>query len=397
MNMKKRVNNLFIMLLVIVLACNNVENKHQHSNVELEVNEITDQIISPAKLVLSRQATINLEAPNGGQVMKSEGYIDFDRTRNQSVSARLGGRIEKLYVKYDLQFVKKGEKILELYSPELNTFQEAHLFLLKTEPEKSLVEKSRQKLKLIGLTDNQVALLEKNRSFTQAVSIYSPADGYVSFNSERENNESEISFGKISMNNMGMNAKNKDDKTFGPSDSRIREGMYLNKGETLFTVNDLQNVWAIVSVSSEISSVIKEKSEVKIISELFPDTPIIGKIALIEQAFEDSKQRFARMRIDLPNLNGMLKLYSLVSVDIPFEQVDFQIPTSAIYRTGLSSFVWVKTRTTQSGTGIFQLRKVGTGLVSGGMVAITRGLSANEEIAKNAAYLTDSETFLNEN
>jgi Cu(I)/Ag(I) efflux system membrane fusion protein len=72
-------------------------------------------------------------------------------------------------VKYDLQYVKKGDKILELYSPEINTFQEEHLFLLKSEKEKSLLEQSKQKLKLLGITENQILQLEKNKTFTQTI------------------------------------------------------------------------------------------------------------------------------------------------------------------------------------------------------------------------------------
>ncbi|MCG3165018.1 MAG: hypothetical protein POELPBGB_00778 [Bacteroidia bacterium] len=428
MNTKKKLNNLLVLLVLIFSGCNNTGKQQQHSaehgqhetavytcpmhpevespepgtcpkckmKLELKVNETTDQIVSPNKQVLSKQSTVKLSTPDETQTLKAQGYIDIDRTRNQSISARFGGRIEKLFVKYELQFVKKGDKILELYSPELNTFQEEHLFLLQSGKEKSLLEQSREKLRLLGITDVQISQLEKNKTFTQSINIYSPSDGYVLFNSEPQSNS--YASNQTSMNSMSMNKKNNTDKNFGSSGSQIREGIYVNKGETLFSVNDLQNVWAIVSISSEFLSAMKSNSPVKITSELFPDKPLSGKIALTEQTFEDDEQRFVRVRIDVPNSKGELKINSLVTAEIPLStKGSFQIPASAVYRTGLNSFVWVKTATTQNGTGIFQLRKVSTGSVTNGNTTIIIGLSANEEIAEHAGFLTDSETFLNEN
>lgn len=402
MNTKKKSGKTLLPVLLLSALlfqqCNKAETEHQshQAHNDLPVEEYIEQLIlSPNKQVLSRQSTVKLSTPDDAQTLKAQGYIDIDRTRNKSVPTRFGGRIEKLFVKYDLQFVKKGDKILELYSPELNTFQEEHLFLLKSKEEIILIEQSRQKLKLLGITDNQISLLEKNGTFAQTISLYSPSDGYVLFNNEINSNTGVDGSEQSSMNSMDMNEKNNAGKNFGSSNSQIREGIYVNKGETLFSVNDLKNVWAIVSVSSEFHSALTENSQVKVTSELFPDKPLSGKIALTEQTFEDNKQRFVRIRIDLPNLKGDLKLNSLITAEIPLSTKEsFQIPASAVYRTGLNSFVWEKTGTTQNGTGIFQLRKVTTGITANSMTTIISGLSANEEVAEHAGYLADSETFL---
>lgn len=409
MNTKTKSGN--ILLTVLLLSaflfqqCNNSERKHQshqaHNNLS-DAENILQLITSPNKNVLSRQATVKLSAQNETQTLKAQGYIDFDKNLNQTVSARFGGRIENLYVKYDFQYVKKGDKILDLYSPELNTIQEEHLFLLKSAGETTLLEQSRQKLKLIGITDNQISLLEKNGTFTQTITIFSPVDGYILFNSETKRNVNDDVAQQTILNNMNMETKDNSATNSGSSNSQIRQGMYINKGETLFSINNLQNVWAIVSVSSEFYSTIQANSQVKIISELFPDKQLTGKIKLTEQTFEENKQRFIRIRIVLPNTKGELKINSLLTAEIPMSSnipgsYLGQIPASAVYRTGLNVFVWVKTGTTQNGTGIFQLRKVTTGSVINGMTTVISGLSANEEVAEHAGYLTDSETFLNEN
>ncbi len=409
MNTRKKSSKILLPVLLLTALlfqqCNNDKMEHQvHQANRAMPDEINmEQLInSPNKQVLSRQATVKLSTQSKTQILKAQGYIDVDRNNNQTVSARFGGRIERLYVKYDLQYVNKGDKILELYSPEINTFQEEHLFLLKSEKEESLLEQSKQKLKLLGITENQILQLKKKKTFTQTIAVYSPSDGYVIFNSETKSMAGDDVKQKTAVNNMSMIAKGNSGKAFGSAASQIREGMYINKGETLFSVNDLQNVWAIVSISSEFHSAITENSQFKIISELFPDRRLIGKIELIEQTFEENKQRFIRIRITLPNVKGELKINSLVTAEIPLtannpDSYLGQIPASAIYRTGLNSFVWVKTGMTESGTGIFQLRKVIAGSETNGMTTVISGLSANEEVAEHAGYLIDSETFLNDN
>lgn len=404
MTTKKKSSNI-LLVVVLLLAflfqqCNNAEKKHQshqsHNDMSVEAN-INHLVNSPNTTVLSRQATVKLSSQKDIKTLKAQGYIDFDKNRSQTVSARFGGRIEKLNVKYDLQYVKKGDKILDLYSPELNTYQEEHLFLLKSEGVTTLLIQSRQKLKLLGLTDNQISQLEKTKTFSQTISVYSPSDGYVLFNTEPKGNSASTISSTTLMNSMGMNEKSNAGKNFGSSNAQISEGIYVNKGETLFSVNDLRNVWAIVSVPSDSYSAITENSQVNISSEFLPDKQITGTIKLVEKTFEDSKQRFLRVRISLPNTNGELKINSLITAEIPLKgNENIQVPASAVYRTGLNSFVWLKTGTTPGGTGIFQLRKVSTGAVTNGMTTIIGGLAANQEIAEHAGSLTDSETYLNE-
>lgn len=362
------------------------------------VEEDLVQTISPNKLVLSRQAIVKPKRGDEVQSVNAQGYIDFDRNRNKNISAWFGGRIEKLFVKYNLQFVSKGEKILELYSPELNTIQEQHLFWLKTETNQTLIEKSREKLKLLGITSQQISQLESKGTFAQSVSIFSPTSGYILFNSETQANTGSEMAQQTSMTSMSMTSNTPLTQTYGSSGIQIREGMYVNKGQTLFSINDLLTVWAIISIPSEYHTSFQPNKQIHIVSELFPDKPLAGKILLTEQTFEENRQRFTRARVELPNPKAELKFNSLVTAEFQVEtKTGFQIPSSTVYRTGMNAFVWVKTGATESGTGIFELRKVTTGAVSNGNTTIVNGLSPDEEIALHAGALTDSETFLNGN
>jgi Cu(I)/Ag(I) efflux system membrane fusion protein len=401
MNMKKKLDSIgFVSLMfcmVVMFSCNRGQNEHDHSvdvssegsyvcpmrcegdktysqpgtcpvcNMKLErLENNLIQTATPNKQVLSRQATIKLRQGKDKKTSTAQGYIVPAQDRNQSVASRFGGRLEKLYVKFNNQYVKKGDKIMDIYSPALANFQEDHLFLLNSKNENALLEKSRQRLRLLGITENQIAQLEKNGTVALTVSIYSPANGYVFFDGQS-------------------------------SATQVREGMYVEEGQTMFGVNDLKEVWALVSINNAYIDQIKANHSLEIVSESNPEKRLLGKVALTEQTFEEANQRFSRVRVVLPNENNLLKINSLVRAEVMLSgDGSSQVPSSAVYKTGLNAYVWVKTDTTQSGTGIFQLRKVLAGASNNGMTIVKSGLSPDEQIAREAGLMADSETFLSE-
>lgn len=428
MNMRKKLNSISIIWLFVVgvfLSCKNEQSQDNHQNHLQEhdnyicpmgcegdktypqpgncpicnmtlqlVEEELIQIVSPNKQVLSRQATVKLQSGSDGKTLKAQGFIVPAQNQNLSVAVRFGGRIEKLYVTFSNQYVKKGSKIMDLYSPDLRTFQEEHLFLLKSNADDNLIVKSKEKLRLLGITNSQIDKLEKNGTVALTISIYSPVNGYVFFDGTtvQENTSSKST---SSMNT--MNQQNTDGSSYSESASQIREGIYVNEGQTLFSVNPLQEVWALVSVSNQYLNQISKNQTVEIISETNPSKALKGKVALIEQTFEETSQRFARVRIVLKNPSNFLKINSLVTAHFATNKSkNLQVPSTAVYKTGLNSYVWVKKDSTRNGIGIFQVRKVIAGSCNIGMTTIKSGLSPNEEIALQAGMMTDSETFLNE-
>jgi Cu(I)/Ag(I) efflux system membrane fusion protein len=401
MNTKKKLNSgAFIPLLLITAiftTCKNKQEEHSHS-IEHH-HSVTDTLVqtsSPNKQVLSNQATVKLQSGNDGKTMKAQGFIVPAQNLNLSVAARFGGRIEKLYVKFNNQYVKQGDKIMDIYSPSISTFQEEHLFLLKSDAENPLIEKSREKLRLLGITENQITQLEKNRKVALTVSVFSPTFGYVFFNTQSLYENSTKS-NTSEMNTMSMQQNTSNENAIAEPASQIREGMYVSEGQTLFNINNLKEVWALISIANQRVNQIHENQSVEIVSKNNPSKMLNGKVALIEQIFEEAGQRFARVRIVLPNSNNSLKINSLVTAQFVLsDNKNFHVPSSAVYKTGLNAYVWVKTNTTKNGTGIFKLRKVIAGASSNGMTIIKSGLSFNEEIALQAGLMTDSETFLNE-
>jgi Cu(I)/Ag(I) efflux system membrane fusion protein len=363
-------------------------------DLELKLDDVTYQTQAPNKVVLSRQSVVKLGSENENDQIDVKGQIEVDRTRNKVVSARFGGRIEKIYVKYDFQRISKGDKILEIYSPELNTAQEEHLFLLKQTQNDGMLKQSRSKLKFLGLTDQQINKLEKEKKIYSTITIYSPHSGFVIFSNDQTENTS-VKEGKSAMGSMGMNTASKKETNYSSNTTQLRQGSYVNKGETFFSINDLASVWAILSVPTNLSAGVQVQQPVSIRSELIPDLLFNGKIETIERAFETTDQRFVRVRVPLKNGSHQLKINSLISAKIPVSSKNrFTVPKSAVIRTGLNAYVWVRTGKTKQGTGIFKLRSVLLGGTSGKYAVINSGLNQTEEIALEAGLLTDSETFL---
>lgn len=363
-------------------------------DLELKVDDLTYQIQAPNKVVLSRQSVVKLTSGKENGQVDVKGQIEVDRTRSKVVSARFGGRIEKIYVKYNFQRIAKGDRILEIYSPELNTVQEEHLFLFNQAQNDAMLQQSRSKLKFLGLTDQQINRLERDKKVFSTITIYSPHSGFVIF-SDDITSKAGTSDSKPSMGSMGMSASSKKESNYGSGSEQLREGSYVNKGETYFAINDLTSVWAILSVPTTYSSQFKVQQSLSISSDLSPNHFFEGKIQTIERVFETTDQRFLRVRVPLKNEKNQLKINSLVSAKIPLNSSQqFTVPKSAVIRTGLNAYVWVRKGKTEQGSGIFELRSVILGGITGKYAVISSGLNPNEEIALEAGLLTDSETFL---
>ena len=358
-----------------------------------KVNESIRMISRPAnQVVLSSQKTIKLSQNVSRQTVTANGYIAFDERRNTKVAVRTSGRIEKLYIKYNYQFVKKGERIADVYSPELNTYQEEYLFLLKS-GEDSLVLKAKQKLKLLGLSEGQIQQVEKSNTVTHTITITSPIDGFIRFSIEPVSSGEMKPTSSEGMDAMGdPSSSNSDAK--GTSAGQIREGMYINKGQTLFVVNDCRQVWAILSVNISSQIQLKKGVPVTLYSEVLADS-INANIDLVEPVYQD-KQRFAQARIYLDNPGRIFKINSFIKGKISIQAQALSVPLSAVYDLGSRRIVWVKTGRTADGIGLFEARIVFTGMTSDKMIEIVNGLKGDEEIALDAGYMLDSESILNE-
>lgn len=174
---------------------------------------------------------------------------------------------------------------------------------------------------------------------------------------------------------------------------QIREGMYVNKGQTLFAVNDFKEVWAVISIDAKQQSKIEINGAVKIKSEV-AEGNVTAKINFIEPYFQNGS-KYSRVRVYLSNEKNLFKLNLFITAQFNFSINGLMVLSAAIMDLGNKKVVWLKTGTTQNGKTIYKIRIVETGAASKDFTEIKSGLSANDEVASNAGYLLDSEGLVN--
>ncbi len=345
--------------------------------------------------VIAKQQAVKPSFGDTSFLITANGYITFDARRNHKVPVRVGGRIERLYVKYNYQYVHKGEKILELYSPELNTYVEEYLYVKRNTNDSILQEKAKEKLLLLGLSPSQIKQIDKTGSVSFTIPVYSPFEGYVLFNPS----ESTALMGNGDRGSAGMGNMNNTANAGSAiqpsilSDNSIREGMYVSKDQTLFWINDFREVWGILAFSKENEKYINKGQVAIVRSELFPDQSFRAAIQFTEPVYQQG-QKFTQARIYISNDKRMLKQNSLITANVFTSGRSMMLPASSIFYLGRVAIVWVQTGITKEGSNIFQSRVVSVGRKTGDRVEILKGLDQNESVARDAAYLADSETII---
>ncbi len=345
------------------------------------------------RTVISSQEVIQPAETDVNFVFKGNGYIAFDPRRNRKVPVRIGGRIERLYLKYNYQYVRKGEKILELYSPEINTYIEEFLYLSRQHKDSVLQQKAKQKLLLLGLTPAQIKNIAQTGQAPFTISVYSPFEGYVLFSPSGTSGMNKTGNASAGMD-AGMNTGGAIAPSISPTvspDNSIREGMYIGKDQTLFWINDFKVVWGILAFTAENEKYIRKGLPVSVTSELFPEKPFQTSIQFMEQVYQGG-QKFSQARVYLSNTSGFLKQNSLITATVSIPVKSIIIPTGSVYYLGRIAIVWVRTGVTNEGSNVFQSRVVRIGHRDGNNVEILEGLNTNETIARDAGYLADSET-----
>ncbi|MBX2914515.1 MAG: efflux RND transporter periplasmic adaptor subunit [Cyclobacteriaceae bacterium] len=332
--------------------------------------------------------------------VEAYGFITLDERRSNQVSARVGGRIERLYVKYENQFLRKGDRILDLYSPDLNTYQEELLYAHKVDPDGELPKHAAHKLKLLGITDAQIKQIVESGKASLTLSIYSAYDGYIFYSPSTQMSPTGAAMASSGGNKMGggMGATSQQRQSNSPSTSTasgpVREGAYVSAGQTLFWINDLREVWGILSVDNLHQYEIALNDSVTMESELAPDKPIKTIVRYIEPQYVTG-QKFIQVRVYLSNANGSLHINSLLEATIhPKTRESLTLPATSILYLGGRQAVWKKVGQTEEGTHILEIQFVRLGPVSQGRVTVVSGLEADDEVALDAGYLMDRESLV---
>lgn len=339
---------------------------------EMTVEPIDETVLRQAKIMTPIQKTIS-------STVKAKGYITYNPQNTSALAARYSGRIDKIYVRYNFQEVTKGQKLMDIYSPELVTAQQNYIFLLH-QNEESLLQAARQKLLLLGMNESQIQHLQKTKKAEYLVTIYAPSSGHIHQMSSPDQLTMPVMPMTQSSNPMSQPA----------TEFSIREGMYIRKGESVLNIISLSQVWVILKIYPEDVNKIQVGQMVEITSEIAPENPIQAKINFIEPILE-SDSKFISVRVYLDKTDHhVFKIGSLVSGEIKTDDSEgLWIPSSAQLDLGNNTHVVFKKQGAH-----FKTQKVTVGNKVKNEVKVIDGLSPSDTIATDAWFMIDSESFV---
>jgi len=311
--------------------------------------------------------------------IEAKGTITHDTRKITTISARFGGRIEKLYIQYKLQPVHKGQKILELYSPELVTAQRELLYLLdKDAGNNEMIKSSIEKLLLLGLTENQVYQIVSSNKESYSFAVYSPVDGYIMDHSESESEGSTM-------------PANQDQSMNESSGLRIREGMYVATGESIFTVVSHADLWAEFDLYPKDAPHVKINDPVRITVDSSPEEGIASNVNFI-QPFIKNGENLTKVRTYLYNPRHHYHAGQLVTATLATSSENSMwIPKNASLNLGTQDIAFIKRR------GVYRPRVISTGRQSVDWIEVLDGLEPGDSIAYSAQFMVDSESFIKVN
>jgi Cu(I)/Ag(I) efflux system membrane fusion protein len=301
------------------------------------------------------------------KVIRTVGRVDYDEKRLVTVSPKIGGWIEDLYVDFTGRYVKQGEPLLTIYSPELVSTQEEYLIALRAKkdlakssfPEvagsgNSLAESAKRRLKLWDISDDQIKALEESGQVKKTLTLHSPFSGFV--------------LEKVAY-----------------------RGMNVMPGVALFKLADLSVVWLYADIYEYEFPFIRLGQQASVQLSYIPGETFTGKVIYIYPSL-NPETRTAKVRFEFPNPQGKLKpeMYANVEIKIHLGQ-KLAVPEGAIIDTGLRQMAIV-----DKGSGYFEPREVKVGAKVDNYYEVIKGLKAGERVVTSANFLIDSESKLKE-
>jgi membrane fusion protein, copper/silver efflux system len=416
--------SLVLLIIIIMMACTSREGAHEHSDTytcpmhptvvsdkpgvcpvcamdlvrkgrpgeEVKITEDLAKLIkSPNETVLASIKTMKAEYKSMPLTLSLQGVVTYDTRNIYTIPARVGGRLEKVFLKYNYQPVRKGQKVAEIYSPELVNAQREFLYLMKNDPDNQLlVDAAKSKLLLLGATDKQVADLALKQEVAYTFSMYSPHDGFVISESQLAPTAPVSGIAKPAANSGGMGMSGSSGSTnasasttTSSSSDFVREGSYVSTGQTLFRIVNIQSLWIEFNIPVSHAAQIKTGD---VINWLNGDSEKESKVDFVEPFFSEGED-FVKVRSYYKGSD--VTVGQLVDATIQTTAGEsLWIPKDALLDLGLDQIVFVKER------GSFKARKVESGLRSNDWIQITKGLASSDEFAAQGQYLVDSENFI---
>lgn len=293
------------------------------------------------------------------------GRVTLDESRLHRVTAWVEGRIQRLLIATTGASIRRGEPIAEIYSPDLVTTQQELLVAHEsaralagsriegvTTDAARLVEASRRRLGLLGVTAAQIAQIERGGRPIESIPILSSASGVV-------------------------------------TRRLVQAGDWVAKGAALYEVADLSRVWIEADVYEYELTGLKPGLPVTIEVTAYPGEVFRGKVAFVQPTLS-VETRTNTVRVELPNPDGRLKPDMLVTASIAVDRgTAIMVPADAVVDAGTRQVVWVEHH-----PGQFLARPVVVGVKTEDGYEILRGLAEGETIAVSGGFMLDASSQL---
>ena len=299
------------------------------------------------------------------RTIRAVGRLTYDETRITHIHTKFEGWINKVYVDFTGQLIRKGQPLFTVYSPELVSTQQEYLIAKRAhkylsdapyaevaEGANSLLDSARERLKLWDISDAQIAELDKTGKVQRDLAMYSPVDGFV-------------------------------------LDRKAFENIRVTPDSDLYTVADLSTVWVNTEIYEYEVPYVKLGQQATVSLSYFPGENFHGKISYVYPQL-DTTTRTLKVRIELPNPQFKLKpdMYADVQLNIDYGH-RIVVPQDAVLDSGTEQVVFVA-----RGDGNFEPRKVEIGPRVDEQVVILSGLTPGEKIVTSGNFLVDSESRL---
>ncbi len=294
------------------------------------------------------------------RTIRTYGHVTYDETRTAKVSPKFSGWIEKLYVDFTGQLVKKGDPLFEIYSPELVSAQEEYLVayrsLRNVQGGADLLESARRRLEYWDIPADQIRAIERRGEVRRTLLIRSPFTGVVTH-------------------------------------KNAVEGAYVKAGQPVYQIADLSRVWVEAHIYEYELPWVKVGQEAEMTLPYLPGKVFRGKVTYV-YPYLQRKTRDVVIRLEFENPDLELKpdMYADVVLKTAVAGEGLMIPSEAVIRSGERNVVFVVKE-----DGKFMPREVKLGLeLDGGKVQVLSGLAPGELVVTSGQFLLDSESKLKE-
>jgi membrane fusion protein, copper/silver efflux system len=312
-------------------------------------------------VVISPQTAQNLgirlekvKMANFGESLSAVGRVEVDERRFYAVQTRIPGFVEKLFVRALGDPVSKGQKVAEIYAPEVLAAQQEYLTLVllnQVDADGALKQAARNRLKLLGMSEGEIQAITKSGKASQRFGVYAPASGVL-------------------------------------TELGIREGAQITSGNALMQITDLSQVWLVAEVPESDTSILKPGLDAEVHLQSFAGEVFKGKVTYLYPTL-NGVSRTLQVRVELPNQANRLRPGMYGNVVFTGQAYSaLSIPSESIIATGKRKIVIVK-----EAHG-YRPVEITSGQERDSLTEIVSGLSEGEEVVASGQFLMDSEASL---